>query len=176
MPFREAAPPETLPCPRCTSKLRRCALADATAYECSACRGVFVAAELLPRITDALDLGGEILAQWPRARRPEPAGDRMYLPCPRCHELMTRRLFADGVKVVIDTCEAHGTWFDDSELRAVAEAAASGVLEQGQERRSAEAKTARARAATTAAATAQLHATDDRFWLLELVASLFSRP
>lgn len=133
-------------------------------------------AALVPRITDALDLGGEILARWPRARRPEPAGTRMYLPCPRCHELMTRRLFAEGIKVVIDTCDAHGIWFDDSELRAVAEAAASGALERGQEHRRAEAEAARARAATTAAANAQLASTEDRFWLLELVASLFSRP
>lgn len=176
MPFREAAPPESLPCPRCTTALQRRALADATAYECSACRGVFVEAELLPRITDALDLGGEILTRWPRGRRAEPPDSRMYLPCPRCSELMKRRLFAEGVKVVIDTCDAHGTWFDDSELRAVADAAASGALERGQERQRAAAEAARARAATTATATIQVDTTDDRFWLLELVASLFARP
>lgn len=174
MPFREAATPESLPCPRCASDLRRCALADATAYECVACRGVFVEAALLPRITDALDLGGEILSRWPRVRRAEPTGSRMYLPCPRCRELMARRLFADGVKVVIDTCEAHGTWFDDSELRAVAEAAASGALERGQQRRRVETEATRARAAAAAAVEAGV--AEERFWLLELVASLFSRP
>lgn len=186
MPFREAASPESLPCPRCAAGLRRRALADATAYECRACRGVFVEAALLPRITDALDLGGEILTEWPPGRRSEPVGGRMYLPCPRCGEMMARHLFAEGVKVVVDTCAPHGTWFDESELRAVAEAAAGGELERERERGRGRGPARQPAAANTTAGSDRELARwstsstpdteDERFWLLELVASFFSRP
>lgn len=84
----------------------------------------------LSRITDALDLGGEVRSEYPREVRAEPASGPMYLKCPRCAGLMSRRLFAPGAKVVVDQCAAHGTWFDASELRAVADFAAGGGLER----------------------------------------------
>lgn len=135
-PYREAPPPAR-PCPRCAAGLMRRALADASLDECRSCGGVFVDAELIPRIVDALDLGGEVIATFPRgAAGPgqEPTSGPTYLKCPRCAVIMNRRLFATGAKVIIDRCAEHGIWFDAAELRAVADFAAGGGMERAAER------------------------------------------
>ncbi len=135
-PYREAPPPAR-PCPRCSEGLARRALADEHIDECRGCGGVFVESALIPRIIDALDLGGEVIATFPRGPvgpGHEPTTGPTYLKCPRCAVIMNRRLFATGAKVIIDRCAEHGIWFDAAELRAVAEFAAGGGMERAAER------------------------------------------
>ncbi len=119
-PYREAAAPEVV-CPRCALGLTPRPVADVRIDECSRCGGVFVPAALMPRFVDGT---------FPRGTPVAHVGGPMYVKCPRCRMVMNRRQFAPGAKVVVDVCRAHGVWFDDAELRAVAEFAASGGLER----------------------------------------------
>ena len=138
-PYREAPPPARV-CPRCASRLSRRALADTHIEECSTCRGVFVEIGLIPRIVDALDLGGEVITTFPRGsvQLAVEANGPTYLKCPRCSVIMNRRLFATGAQVIIDRCAEHGIWFDAAELRAVADFAAGGGMERAAQRDAAE--------------------------------------
>jgi len=132
-PYREAQAPDVA-CPRCGDGLTTRLLGDARIEECSRCLGVFVPTALMPRLLDRLDLGGEVLATFPRGTPTPHPGGPMYVKCPHCKGVMNRRLFATGAKVVVDVCRRHGIWFDDSELRAVAEFAASGGMERAAKR------------------------------------------
>lgn len=139
-PYRDA-PVLGRTCPRCAGELARRALADAHIEECRACKGVFVDSKLIPRILDALDLGGEVISTFPRgAAGPtvEPYLGPTYLKCPHCSGIMNRRLFATGAKVIVDLCAHHGMWFDAAELRAVADFAAGGGMERAAKRDAAE--------------------------------------
>jgi Zn-finger nucleic acid-binding protein len=150
-PYREAPPPSRV-CPRCAGGLSRRALADTHVEECPSCKGVFVEITLIPRIVDALDLGGEVIDTFPRGpvHLTVEAHGPTYLKCPRCSVIMNRRLFATGAQVIIDRCTEHGIWFDAAELRAVADFAAGGGMERAaardaaeREKRAAEAERAR---------------------------------
>lgn len=138
-PYREAPPPSRV-CPRCAGALSRRALADTHVEECPSCRGVFVEIKLIPRIVDALDLGGEVIETFPRGevQLAVEANGPTYLKCPRCAVIMNRRLFATGAQVIVDRCAEHGIWFDASELRAVADFAAGGGMERAAQRDAAE--------------------------------------
>ena len=129
-PYREGAAP-TWVCPRCRQQpLSFRPLADEAIEECTACRGYFVPRALIPRLLDALDLGGEVLQTFER-ETPQPTMEGpLYIRCPICDRHMNRRLFAWGARVVIDECRAHGIWFDRAELRAVVEFAAGGGMER----------------------------------------------
>jgi Zn-finger nucleic acid-binding protein len=41
-----------------------------------------------------------------------------YLPCPTCNVRMNRTVFGKSSGVIVDVCNAHGTWFDARELTA----------------------------------------------------------
>jgi Zn-finger nucleic acid-binding protein len=128
-PYREAQGPDVT-CPRCELGLSSRLVGDARIDECSRCHGVFVPAALMPRLLDGLDLGGEVIATFPAGTPVAHPGGPMYVKCPRCRSVMNRKLFATGAKVVVDVCRADGIWFDDAELRAVAEFAARGGMER----------------------------------------------
>src|SRR5262245_6209162 len=125
--YREAAAP-THPCPRCGVGLGSRRVLDASLEECTRCGGVFVPSALMPRVVDPLDLGGEILEVFPEGEPVEEVGVR-YNKCPVCAVVMNRRLFAHRSQVVIDDCNQHGAWFDEHELRKIAEMAERGMLE-----------------------------------------------
>ena len=128
-PYRETPEPEH-PCPRCGVELAPRAIADVRVDECSKCAGVFVPAALMPRLTDALDLANEVIAAFPEGEIVDFHGGRMYVKCPRCKGVMNRQLFAPGARVIVDVCRGHGVWFDDAELRAVADFVAAGGMER----------------------------------------------
>ena len=117
------------PCPRCAIGLVTRAIADVRVDECPRCAGVFVPASLMPRLTDALDLANEVIAAFPEGEVVDFPAGRMYVKCPRCHNVMNRQLFAPGARVIVDVCRGHGVWFDDAELRAVADFVAAGGME-----------------------------------------------
>ena len=56
----------------------------------------------------------------------------MYIRCTVCQNLMNRRSFAQGSKVIVDVCRAHGTWFDANELPRIIEFTMKGGLEKAE--------------------------------------------
>jgi Zn-finger nucleic acid-binding protein len=166
-PYREASAPD-LTCPRCGVGLTSRAIADARVDECSRCAGVFVPSLLMPRVTDALDLAPEVIAQFPEGTPVPHPGGPMYVKCPRCRSVMNRRLFAPGARVVVDECRGHGVWFDDAELRAVADFVADGGMERARKAEAAE--RARRPGAIKVTATASGLTDEWSFWSLLLEA------
>ena len=58
----------------------------------------------------------------PRRPPPSSAGGSaaaLYRPCPECGKLMHRRNYGRKSGVILDTCAAHGIWFDLGELDRV---------------------------------------------------------
>jgi Zn-finger nucleic acid-binding protein len=167
-PYRDLPTPGRL-CPRCGGALTGRSIADAVVEECAGCGGVFVASGIVPRVVDALDLGGEVISTFP-PRTPQWPSATSYLRCPHCSVMMNRRLFATGAKVIVDICAHHGIWFDDAELRAVAVFAAGGGMERATARDAAEhARRQRDAHRAASAARQELHQVpdvDDRTSLL----------
>ena len=60
------------------------------------------------------------------------AGQKICLPCPVCHVMMNRKLFATGTGVIIDVCRTHGTFFDAGELPLIIDFVMNGGLERAQ--------------------------------------------
>jgi Zn-finger nucleic acid-binding protein len=70
---------------------------------------------------------------------PQPEGP-VYVKCPDCEKVMSRRQFAAGAGVIVDVCRDHGTWFDAHELPQVIDFAMRGGLERAQRRAEEEAR------------------------------------
>jgi Zn-finger nucleic acid-binding protein len=122
------------PCPRCAADLHARRVGDLVIDECRACLGVFLDHVAIKRvIVDRAQSRAEaLLGALPRVElNPIPAvGQKMYLPCPVCHIVMNRRLFATGTGVIVDICRIHGTFFDAGELPRVIDFVMSGGLER----------------------------------------------
>lgn len=98
--------------------MTRRGLGHVSVDECPRCEGVWAGRKVLEEILQDLALFEEVRAAYPKAAvSHDPAVT--YLRCPRCQDLMNRRLFAPGARVIVDVCRGHGTWFDAAELRAV---------------------------------------------------------
>lgn len=151
-PYRSSAMPSQLACPRCSGiALVRRGLGHVHLDECPRCTGVFVAAEALEAIVEDLGLYGEVRTAYPAGPIREPAGGPLYLKCPRCKELMNRRLFAPRAKVIVDVCRGHGTWFDARELPAVVAFVETGGLVEAKRAEAERKAVARAEVAARAA-------------------------
>lgn len=122
----------TAACPRCSAPMQPMPIAPID--ECTACHGVFVDQPTVQQIIDGAIAAEALLAALPRAelRMTVAPGQKMYLPCPVCSELMNRKLFAAGL--VIDVCRAHGTFFDIGELPAMIDFVLSGGLARAQQK------------------------------------------
>ncbi|HTR53331.1 MAG TPA: zf-TFIIB domain-containing protein [Kofleriaceae bacterium] len=112
-----------LACPRCDRPLRARLVGDVVIDECASCLGLFLDHVAIRRVIEdraqarATTLLGALPKQEITTR--VPPGQRMYVKCPRCRDVMNRRLFAAGTGVVVDVCRAHGTFFDAGELPAI---------------------------------------------------------
>jgi Zn-finger nucleic acid-binding protein len=126
------------PCPRCAAGLHPRLVGDLVIDECAACLGVFLDHIAIKRvIVDRARARAEaLLGALPRTevQAVPAAGQKMYLPCPICHVVMNRRLFATGAGVIIDVCRAHGTFFDAGELPVIIDFVMNGGLEKAQKR------------------------------------------
>jgi Zn-finger nucleic acid-binding protein len=131
-------------CPRCTSTFLLARLVgDVLLDECPDCLGIFVDSEALERILSERRqsraeavlgaLGGLALTDQNSAPGSTQQG-AMYVKCPDCPNLMNRRNFAHGARVVVDVCRDHGTWFDANELPQVIQFAMQGGLERADKR------------------------------------------
>lgn len=130
-------------CPRCTSAhLVARLVGDVLLDECPECLGIFVDVAALDRILSerrqsraeaVLGALGALTAPGqgnpPDSTPSQPPGP-MYVRCPDCHNVMNRRNFARGARVIVDVCRDHGTWFDANELPQVIHFAMGGGLER----------------------------------------------
>jgi Zn-finger nucleic acid-binding protein len=125
-------------CPRCTAALHARRIDDIVIDECGRCLGVFLDHATIKQVTvdRAKTRADALLGALPRVElNPLPsAGQKMYLPCPICHIVMNRRLFAAGTGVIIDVCRTHGTFFDAGELPLMIEFVMNGGLDQARSR------------------------------------------
>ncbi|MBD0324790.1 MAG: zf-TFIIB domain-containing protein [Pyrinomonadaceae bacterium] len=128
----EAQDVDTRPCPRCRRKMKAVAIGTACLHECEPCGGLWVEAAAFEQICADREqqsaVLGAPLAKLPGANNSAAAGSVRYVPCPECGQLMNRVNFARCSGVVVDTCKAHGTWFDRDELQRIVEFIRAGGL------------------------------------------------
>ena len=123
-------------CPRCTTPMHARRVEDTVIDECERCHGIFLDQLAVKRLvedrkqTRAEAILGALPPADPTKTSPLPApGERMYVKCPACKQLMNRKLFSGGSGVIIDVCRAHGVYFDQGELPRVIEFVMKGGLE-----------------------------------------------
>jgi Zn-finger nucleic acid-binding protein len=105
---------------------------------CPTCLGLFLTPEaleqlLLEAVLPVEEVNRTLLDQLVNHPRRE-AGSFRYKPCPRCGELMNRRLFGKRSGVILDRCRDHGSWLDAGELRQLMEWTRAGGRIHNQER------------------------------------------
>ena len=142
-------------CPRCAAGLGGEELAGVRLDRCIRCEGVFVTVERMSELIERRELIDELRALLPRHGGRSSAPGPMYVKCPVCAVLMSRKQYATGAKVVIDVCRQHGVWFDGGELPRVLDFVVDGGLDRArardQRRRDDEQREARLRVAMTRA-------------------------
>lgn len=124
--------PGGLRCPRCADGLRTARVGASTLAGCGHCGGIWLDTKTVDHLrvvrdtdveTEARRLVGVIMRRVDRSP---------LVSCPVCSTAM-RRTEAPGTIHTIDTCAAHGTWFDGLELpqfiEAFAEARAGEITE-----------------------------------------------
>ncbi len=128
--------PQVLECPRCAVGLVLVELSGRALRECEQCGGLWVERDTLQAIcTDQENQEAVISFDFvPRAVDKIRKGTRVYVPCPECGKLMNRNNFAGCSGVVVDWCKAHGTWFDQNELRRIVLFIRDGGLKKARER------------------------------------------
>ncbi|MBK9000499.1 MAG: zf-TFIIB domain-containing protein [Myxococcales bacterium] len=138
-------------CPRCRVALCLRQAPDMEIRECPRCSGIWLdnrgcqslirgtLSELARETLLAVDAGAEQLssaATGPAYRAPAPATNDPRLECPDCAaELVALMTTEDqhGVRVRLDVCSHHGTWFDRHEAWTLFQAAELRQLSYGVE-------------------------------------------
>src|SRR5438477_581748 len=113
-----------LACPACDSRYDVTGHAVGQKFRCRC--GQMMTLEAMPPVA------GELACPRTEIRAVPAAGQKMYLPCPMCHVVMNRKLFATGTGVIIDVCRTHGTFFDAGELPLIIDFVMNGGLERAQ--------------------------------------------
>lgn len=129
--------PMGVSCPRCEDELVGVRVGEDFVGECLRCTGLFVAHEVLERITRRTEerAGIRLRPAAPAANVPE---TRPYLECPRCSAHMGRKQFGARSGIVVDVCARHGVWFDRDELAlAIAFVDAGGLVQAADRERAA---------------------------------------
>lgn len=138
-PYRTVASDAFGACPRCKQHLVEEEYGGTQLDECVTCGGVFVDGITLDRLAQAHDERVSLSIALPvRARMRETSVH--YLPCPRCHSMMNRRIYGRLSGIVVDVCKEHGIWFDAGELPGVIDFIESGGLERAKKREAEEQK------------------------------------
>jgi Zn-finger nucleic acid-binding protein len=114
--------------------MRQAGAGERAFHACGKCGGLWLGSALVARLTKARDPELEDLARRAVPIVMHPVRDRRPLvSCPVCAKAMRRADIANSVNA-LDICDAHGTWFDPSELKAFAEASAearAGDVDEG---------------------------------------------
>jgi Zn-finger nucleic acid-binding protein len=130
LPTGDAGEPTDRLCPACGDgrhlNSRRLGDPGVTLLECARCAGLWLSNEelqlVLERSRAPLGLADSIATAEARGAVAEgrsPAQGPLYRPCPECGKLMHRRNYGQKSGVIIDSCAAHGAWFDAQELDAI---------------------------------------------------------
>jgi Zn-finger nucleic acid-binding protein len=94
--------------------------------ECGRCAGMWLGNEVFKHLEEGAQrlappegVGPPNGAQAPGAKGGGAVQAARYRPCPTCKVLMHRRNYGRKSGVIVDTCQAHGVWFDQGELDAI---------------------------------------------------------
>lgn len=109
--------PHGLPCPSCRTPLGRAHQRHGL-FACATCGGIWVDLGTSQRLAAAADPSVSGVAQHVsnQARHPNVPANVPGRPCPACYAPMRPTTFGS---VYLDSCLAHGTWFDRDELTRV---------------------------------------------------------
>jgi Zn-finger nucleic acid-binding protein len=116
-------------CPECHGSLTDVHVGSITIEECAACAGLWVRAEDFDQLRDNAQTRTEAL-HLPLHQTPGDEFAVRYYKCPDCGELMNRVNYARTSGVIVNTCPAHGIWFDHDGLRRVIEFLGNGGLDR----------------------------------------------
>jgi len=117
-----------LKCPRDGAALQCARVGDMDLAECATCGGVFLDPATLKGATATRERASAGRAPLPpHPLSAQPSG---YIKCPSCDTIMNRMNFGERSGVLIDSCRAHGTWFDAGELTLALQFVADGGLEE----------------------------------------------
>lgn len=124
--------PGGLRCPRCADPLRSTRVHDTDLSSCDHCGGIWVDKVTVERLTARRDPDVETAVRRICGAVFRRVDRQKLASCPVCGQAMKRREIPETV-VLLDACDAHGTWFDALELneliRSAAEARAGEISE-----------------------------------------------
>jgi len=143
----EVAGATGLLCPRCKEDMKTVTVGDSTVRECPKCVGLWLDPETLRQICTLQEKQAAVLARPPGQEGPGNTLPIRYIPCPLCHQLMNRMNFGRASGIIVDVCKAHGTWFDQDELRHAVEFIRAGGMEKARTRELADIEDQRSRLA-----------------------------
>jgi Zn-finger nucleic acid-binding protein len=115
---RGEAIPDSAACPGCGEPLHRVEIGTTPLFECGACDGVWVDAEVFEALCADRDAQPRVLHHLAE-RRPVAAAAVRYRPCVRCGKMMNRVNFGRMSGTIVDVCRGHGTFLDGGELHAI---------------------------------------------------------
>lgn len=125
---------EALACPGCERALHPVQVERMTMLECAGCGGTWVRNDdfdaIVARVQETSGArASNGLGGGPRRRMVNARAAVVYRRCPTCAQVMHRRNFGRSSGIVVDWCREHGTWFDATELEAVARWVRAGGLD-----------------------------------------------
>lgn len=121
-------------CPDCEDPLTVVQIGDHRIRECSTCGGLLVDHDTLAKLTTMREQDADAAMPGTVKKQAISGAVTRYRPCPECGARMTPRNFGRRSGVIVDTCKAHGVWFDEHELTHVLEYVASGGLRESRQR------------------------------------------
>ncbi len=127
---------EVLPdrlCPRCETPMSGKTIGEFSVIVCSQCSGLFITNDIFEMMQEH-----SVRVVFPVQRVPRvPLGPETivrYIRCPVCRNIMNRTNFARISGVIIDSCSAHGIWFDADELEKIMAFIVHGGLQKAREK------------------------------------------
>jgi Zn-finger nucleic acid-binding protein len=116
------ATPSTLACPRCGESLFEGRASSGVVLEgCGECGGIWLENANAQRALQTFDRTLNTLSTQASAHAKREPAVTPRVSCPACNVPMGRTRVAN-TNIDLDTCAAHGTWFDRGELAAVLDA------------------------------------------------------
>lgn len=133
----EAAPERkaTEACPGCKSGMETRELGGYSLDMCGRCASVWIDRATFEAFCKDQEQLSVVLEALPKVDLPPiNALAQGYRPCPDCQQLMNRVNFAQISGVIVDTCRAHGTFFDPDELRRLVAFLKGGGMDRARSR------------------------------------------
>lgn len=112
---------DELGCPRCGARMFRASATSVTMCACGACGGAFLDNTATSRLMSLVPDDALALAEGVDAHARHAVERAAAVACPVCRRPMTR-VHVKAAGVDVDTCSAHGTFYDREELVTVARA------------------------------------------------------